>query len=156
MNMKKPKYMEELLKKIFLWLGAAFVCMGILAFIGVLKPHASSSVQEPTLLGIIFWGIGLFLVFLSIVLGMILAKREKLHSELLVSGTKLKGSVEKVYLQSYTQYGKQSPYRIQYVYTYQDKVYHHKSCFVWENPNLAIGDEIMVYVNDLGKSTILL
>lgn len=154
--MKKPKYMEEMLKIIFLWLGVAFVCMGILAFIGVLKPKASSIVQMPTLLGIIFSGIGLFFAFISIALGVISTKRKNLHSELLASGTKIKGIVEKVYLQSYTQYGNQSPYIIQYVYTYQDKVYHHKSCFIWENPNLVIGDEIMVYVNDFGKSTILL
>ena len=56
----------------------------------------------------------------------------------------------------YMQYGKQSPYVIQYNYIYQGKEYHHKSCFLWEKPDLAAGDSIMVCVNDSGKSTILL
>ena len=56
--MKKPKYMEELLKIIFLWLGIMFVCMGALGEIGVLKPKESSVVQSPILLGIIFCYLG--------------------------------------------------------------------------------------------------
>jgi len=154
--MKKPKYMEELLKIIFLWLGVAFICMGVLSFIGVVKPKASSVIQVPTLLGFIFSVIGLFFVVASAVLGVIITKRNKVHSELLASGARINGEVEKVYLQKYTQYGKKSPYRILYVYTYQDKEYHHKSCFIWKKPNLVTGDSIMVYADEFGKSTILL
>ena len=154
--MKKPKYMEELLKIIFLWLGIMFVCMGVLSFIGVLKPKSSSVIQEPILLGIYFSVIGLFFILSSVILGAITTKMNNLHSELLTSGTKIKGVVEKVYLQKYTQYGKQSPYRILYAYAYQDKIYHHKSYFIWEKPNFVTGDSIMVYANEFGKSTILL
>lgn len=53
-NMNKPKYMEELLKIIFLGLGIAFIIMGLLSLIGVLKPTASSMIQEPTILGIVY------------------------------------------------------------------------------------------------------
>ncbi len=154
--MKKPKYTAELLKTILLWVGVMFVCTGILNFIDVLKPKKSSIIQEPTSLGIIFSVIGLFFVISSVILGAIIAKMNKLHSELLDSGTAIKGVVEKVYMQEYTQYGKQSPYRIKYVYTYQDKEYHHKSCFIWEKPDLRPGDSIMIYANEFGKSTILL
>ena len=66
----------------------------------------------------------------------------------------MKGIVEDVYLQGYTHYGTQSPYRIRYTYRYNGKEYHHKSEFIWENPNLASGDPVMVYVNDSGNSTI--
>jgi len=152
--MKKPKYMEELLKTIFLWLGVAFIAMVFFCFIGVVKPKASSHVQEPILLGIIFAGLGLLFTIVSIALGVITAKKEKLHSELIASGMQVKGTVEEVYLQTGTQYGKQSPYRVVYAYSYQDKAYHCKSHFLWKKPNLAVGESIMVYVNDEGKSTV--
>ena len=154
--MKKPKYMEELLKIIFLWLGIMFMCGGVLTFSGVMKPGASSTIQNSTLLGSSFLLISLFFAVISVILGIIARKRDKLYSELLTSGTKVKGRVEKVYLQEYTHYGRQSPYRIRYSYSYKDKVYHHKSYFIWEKPHLTSGDTVMICVNDFGKSTILL
>ena len=66
----------------------------------------------------------------------------------------MKGLVEKVYLQKYTRYRRQIPYRILYSFTYHDKVYYHKSRLVWEKPDLKKGDLITVYVNNLGKSTV--
>ena len=93
-------------------------------------------------------------IIVSVIFGRITTKRNKLQADLLANGMKLNGVVEKVYLQRSTQYGKQSPYRIEYTYTYQDKVYHHKSCFIWEKPNLVSGDCIMVYANELGESTL--
>lgn len=66
--MNKPKYMEELLKIIFLWLGAAFIVMGLLCFIGLLKPEASSMVQEPTILGIIFTLLGIVFFIVQTIL----------------------------------------------------------------------------------------
>lgn len=154
--MKKPKYMEELVRMIFFWLAVAFICAGVLSYLGVLKPRPCSAVQVPTLLGIIFTAIGLAIMAVSIILGIVVVKKKKLQTELRECGTRINGVVEKVYLQTYTQYGLKSPYRIQYVFTYQDKVYHHKSCFVWEKPSLKPGDSVMVYTNDFGKSTILL
>ena len=59
-----------------------------------------------------------------------------------------------VYLQKYTRYRRQIPYRILYSFTYHDKVYYHKSRLVWEKPDLKKGDLITVYVNNLGKSTV--
>ena len=52
--MRKPKYMEELLKIIFLWLGIAFMGMGLLCFLGVLKPSTNSAVREQAALGIVY------------------------------------------------------------------------------------------------------
>ena len=100
--------------------------------------------------------IGIVFLTASFILGIITARKNKQHSELLANGTRIKGVVEKVYLQKYIQYGKQSPYRIQYIYTYQDNEYHCKSCFIWKRPDLVAGDIIMVYVDELGKSTVLL
>ena len=154
--MKKPRYMEKLLEIIFFWLGVSFVFFGILSCIGILKPKAGSSIQDPTLMGYFFLAIGAIFAALSLIFRLIDAKKNKLHSELLASGTQVKGTVEKVYLQSYTQYGKQSPYRVQYAYTHQDKTYHRKSCLIWDKPDLENGDTVTVYVDDLGKSTILI
>ena len=35
---------------------------------------------------------------------------------------------------------------------YLDKEYRHKSGLFWEKPDLAVGDQVVVYVNDAGKS----
>jgi len=154
--MKKPKYMEELLKIIFLWLGVAFIAVGFFSFAGLMKPKASSLIQNAVLMGIIFAGLGLAYMIVSFILGAAAAKRNKLHSELIATGVQVKGTIEKVYLQTGTQYGKQSPYRVVYAYTYQSEEYHCKSYFLWEKPNLAVGDSIIVYVNNDGKSTVKL
>ena len=154
--MKKPKYTEELLKIIFGWLGAAFIFAGLLCFIGLLKPKASSMIQAPTILGVVFSLLGIVFLAVQIVLKAITSKKNKLHNELLISGARINGTVEKVYLQRYTQYGRKSPYRILYTYTCQGKVYHHKSCLLWDKPDFSEGDSIVVYVNYFGKSTIRL
>ena len=61
--MKKPRYMEELLKIIFAWLGFMFVCSGILCVLGVMKPSAHSMIQDPTILGVVFSALGAVFVF---------------------------------------------------------------------------------------------
>lgn len=122
--------------------------------IGAEQPKATSPIQDPVLLGISFLAISLLMIVTSIILGLVSTRKSKLSSELLRSGTKVNGIVEDVYLQGYTHYGTQSPYRIRYTYRYNGKEYHHKSEFIWEKPNLVSGDLVMVYVNDSGKSTI--
>ncbi len=152
--MKKPTYMEDLLKIIFVWLGFMFVCNGILCVLGVMKPTAGSMIQDPTILGVIFSVLGMTFIFVHFIFRGMAYKKSKLYSELISNGTKVKGEVEKVCLQRYIQYGKKSPYRIVYKYIYQGKEYRHKSCLLWEKPSLAAGDSIVVYVNDFGKSAI--
>lgn len=153
--MKKPRYMEELLKIIFLWLGIMFVFFGILGFFGIMKPKASSLIQEPILLGIIFGLLGIVFLAVSMILRVVVNKKDKLHNELLISGRKIEGVVEKVYLQTSTQFGHQSPYIVLYSFTNGNQTYHHKSNFLWEKPDLKSGDSIIVYVNQDMKSTIL-
>ena len=154
--MKAPKHMAELMKIIFFWLGIAFVCGGILSLAGVLKPSAHSQAQDPIVLGKIFSAIGLIFVIAGTVCAVVTARIKKLYSELIETGIRLSGVVEKVYLQRNTQYGKRSPYRIVYSFTHMGKTYRHKSCLLWEKPDLNPGDSIKVYVNDSGKSTIVL
>ena len=150
--MKKPRYMEELLKIIFVWLGVMFVCSGILCVLGVMKPSPHSMIQDPTILGVVFSDLGAVFVFAHFIFRGIAHKKSKLYSDLTLNGTKVQGEVEKVYLQWYIQYGKRSPYRIVYKYRYLDKEYRHKSGLFWEKPDLAVGDQVVVYVNDAGKS----
>jgi len=152
--MKKPKYMEGMLSLILFWLGISFAVMGILAFVGFLKPKSSSMVQEATLLGSIFFSIGVAFLLVSAVLGVIVYRRNKLHEELLVTGTRMQGTVKKVYLQTYTSYGTQSPYRVVYTYNWQGELCQRKSCLLWEKPDYKEGDTIAVYVNGDGKATI--
>ena len=154
--MKKPRYMEELLKIIFAWLGFMFVCSGILCVLGVMKPSAHSMIQDPTILGIVFSALGILFLFAHFIFKGIAHRKNKIYSDLMLNGTKVQGEVEKVYLQWYVQFGKQSPYRIVYKYRYQDKEYRHKSGLLWEKPDLAAGDQVVVYVNDSGKSAMQL
>lgn len=155
-NMSKPRYMEELLKIVFLWLGIAFIVMGLLCYIGILKPKSNSMIQDPKVLGIVYSLLAIAFFIVQNILKAISFLKNKLHNELLISGTKINGIVEKVYWQRYTQYGGQSPYRIFYNYTWQGKVYHHKSCLLWDRPDYTVQDSIVVYVNNVGKSTIQL
>lgn len=152
--MSKPRYTEGLMKIIFLWLGIAFVAMGLLGILGILKPTAESQVQEPVIMGIIFGVVGIAFLVAGIILKVITSSKNKRRNELLASGTRVNGMVERVYVQWYTQYGKKSPYRILYTYTYQGKVYHHKSELLWEKPDLAEGDSVVVYAGNSGKSVI--
>lgn len=152
--MKRPKYMEDMLKMIFFWIGAMFLVVSVLMFFRVMKPKESSLVQNQLLLGIIFLATGMLFLITAVCMGIVAMKKNKLHDELLKNGVTVSGIVEKVYLQKSTQYGKQSPYIICYAYTHSDKEYHKKSCYLWVEPRYKIGDAITVYVNDNGKSAI--
>ena len=152
--MKKLNYTEDLLRVIFFWIGTFFLVSGILSFLGILKPAVNSGIQNPDMLGTVFSITGVLLCIISAALGIYTAKLDKLHLQLIENGTKVKGLVEKVYLQKYTRYRRQIPYRILYSFTYHDKVYYHKSRLVWEKPDLKKGDLITVYVNNHGKSTV--
>ena len=154
--MKKPRYMEELLKIIFAWLGFMFICSGILCVLGVMKPSAHSMIQDPTILGGVFSALGMAFILVHFIFNVIANKKSKLYSELISKGIKIQGEVEKVYLQRYVKYGKKFPYRIVYKYRYQGKEYRHKSGLFWEKPDLAAGDRVVVYVNDWGKSAMQL
>lgn len=152
--MDRPRYMEELLAIVFLGLGSMFIAMGFLSFIGVLKPKASSMVQDPTMLGIVFTSIGIAFFAMQFILKMITRTKRNLHTQLLVNGIKIIGIVEKVHFQRYTKYRQEAPYRIFYTYTYQDKIFHGKSHLLWDKPEFIEGDSIEIYINDFGKSTV--
>lgn len=154
--MNKPRYMEDLFKIIFLWLGIGFVVMGMLVFFGIMRPTADSAMQEPVELGAVFLTFGIAFIAVSAVLKGIVFLKNKLHDKLLMEGTRLDGVVESVYLQKHTQYGKESPYRIVYSYTYLGKDYHRKSCLLWEKPDCRVGGSITVYANNHGRSIIQL
>lgn len=152
--MKKPNYIEELYAMVFFWLGNSFLVVGLFAYIGFLKPTPQSDVQDPIAMGISFFVLGVVFYLTQIVLKVIASAHEKLHNELLANGTKVNGTVEKVYLQKYTNYGKASPYRIYYHFTDQGNILNRKSRLLWAKPEVVKGDSIVVYVNEFGKSTI--
>lgn len=82
--------------------------------------------------------------------------KEKSYRELIAEGIKVNGIAEKVYMQRFLRYGKKSPYRILYSYTYRGKVYHHKSHLLWDKAYMKEKDLIAVYINDSEKSAIQL
>lgn len=152
--MSKPANMAELLKRIYFWVGLSFVVCGVLCFIGVLQPSERSMVQTQATLGIIFLSLGIVFFIVQSVLKAVGSRKNKLHDELFRNGARVNGTVEKVYLQRYVQYGKESPWVIGYTYTYQGKNYHHKSDFLWKKPDIKEEDSIAVYTDDSGRSAV--
>ena len=98
-NMKKLNYTEDLLRVIFFWIGIFFLVSGVLSFLGILKPAVNSGIQNPDMLGTVFSITGVLMCIISAALGIYTAKLDKLHLQLIENGTKVKGLVEKVYLQ---------------------------------------------------------
>ena len=97
--MKRPKYMEDMLKMIFFWIGAMFLVVSVLMFFRLMKPKESSLVQNQLLLGIIFLATGMLFLITAVCMGIVAMKKNKLHDELLKNGVTVSGIVEKVYLQ---------------------------------------------------------
>lgn len=154
--MKKPQYTEQLFAVIFLCLSGAFIVLGLLSFTCILNPTSHSMVQNNVIMGAVFLVLGISFFITQIMFRCLATRKKKLRENLLSNGVKVTGTVEKVYMQRYTQYGQKSPYRVFYTYTYRDKVYHGKSCLLWEEPDVKEKDSIEVYVNALGESTIQL
>ena len=153
--MKNPKYTEQLYAIIFLCLGCAFIVFGLLSFGGILTPTPHSMVQNNIIIGIVFSVLGIIFFITQIVFAVLASKKKKLHWELLTNGIKVSGTVEKVYMQKYMQYGQKSPYRVLYTYTYQNKTYHSKSCLLWDKPQVKETDSIEVYANVSGAHALL-
>ena len=151
-----PRYTEELLKIIFLWIGILFTGFGVLVFFGIAGASENSMAQSRMELGIIYFTIGFAFLVVRTVLKSIVSSKVRQQDELLTSGTRVTGIVDKVYLQRFTQYGRKSPYRIAYFYVFQGMTYHHKTGLLWEKPVFAAQDSILVCANDRGESTVLL
>ena len=154
--MDKPSYREELFKRIFLWISTGSIALGLLAFVGVLRPTTYSEVQEPNLPGAGLLAFGIVLLTVQTVLGIIASRKKKLHNELLANGNRINGTVEKVCVEMGVRYAGKTPYIVIYTFHHQGKVYHRESCFLWDKPDVMADDSIVVYINDSGKSTIQL
>lgn len=154
--MKEPKHVEFLYASIFLFVGIMFICMGLLSFAGVLTPTVHSKVQDPFTGGVIFCTIGIVFCVIQAVFRLLGKRKDTGEDELLSSGIRLSGTVEKIYLSKWIHYGKKSPYRIKYTFLLQEEIYHHKSYMLWEKPNYIEGDRIDVYANEFGQSTLKL
>ena len=75
--MKKPRYMEELLKIIFAWLGFMFVFSGILCVLGIMKPSAHSMIQDPISLGGVFSALGMAFILVHFIFNVIVNKNSR-------------------------------------------------------------------------------
>lgn len=155
--MKEPRYAEDVLKIIFLWIGIAFIAGGLLfSLFGVLQSEAYSEGQEFNENGIAFLVFGIVFIIIQSVQRGIASRKKKSHNELLIRGTKVYGTVEKVCLQNSVRYGGKYPYVVFYTYTCQGKVYHGESYLLWEVPDVKEQDSIAVYTDNSGKSTVQL
>lgn len=153
--MNEPRYAEDVLKTIWLWIGIAFIAFGgALSLIDALRPRAHSMAQETNLNGIIMLALGTVFLITQSVQRVIASRKRKLHNDLLASGTKVNGTVKKVCQQNTVRYGGKYPYVVFYTYNYQGKVYQGESYLLWDMPDVMENDPIVVYANDSGKSTI--
>lgn len=137
-------------------LGCAFIVFGLLSFIGILQPTSTSIVQSQRNIGIVFSVLGVAFLIAQAIFTALASAKKKSYYELISNGIKVNGIVEKVYMQKFLQYGKKSPYRVLYSYTYGGKIYHHKSHLLWDKPYMKETDSIAVYINDSEKSAIQL
>ena len=153
-NMKKPKYMEDVMKIIFFTIGFEFICFCVFSYIDVPNPDLFETVKIPSLMDIIFGVVGITFILGGIVLSLISVRKSKKCANILENGIRINGVVEKISLQRHTQLGNQTPYVIQYRYTFRDKEYHRKSFYIWEKPCYEVGDTIVLYVDDFGKSAV--
>lgn len=157
-SMSEPRYTEDIFTKMFLWMSIGWIAMGLimgmLGYIGALKPRAGSSGIEMDFILFIVFGIIFFIA--QSVQRAIASRKKKLHNELIANGTKVNGTVEKVCLQNLVRYGGKSPYIILYSYTCQGKVYQGESYLFWDIPDVLEHAPIVVYTDNAGKSTIQL
>lgn len=153
--MKKPKYVQSMLAIIFMCLSIAFICVGVLCYVGLMSVKESSVIQTKELLGLIFSLLGLSFGITAGILKAVTVRKNKLEAELFAGGRRIEGTVECVYLQRNVQFGRHFPYRIIYSYSHMGNVYRRKSCLLWERPELVSGDSITVYADDSGNSIIL-
>lgn len=152
--MKYPKYREKCYALVFLYLSFAFLIMGVLCIAGITKPTVYSKVQDSVVMGVLFCIIGAVFLILQLGLRAISTAHEKLHNELLANGLKLSATVEKVTSLKLVRINHKTPFQIRYTYCHHEKTYHHKSHLIWDKPSLNKGDEITIYANNLGKSTL--
>ena len=124
--MNRIKYAEQLYALISMCLGCAFIVFGLLSFIGILQPTSTSIVQSQRNIGIVFSVLGVAFLIAQAIFTALASAKKKSYYELISNGIKVNGIVEKVYMQKFLQYGKKSPYRVLYSYTYGGKIYHHK------------------------------
>lgn len=146
--MNRIKYAEQLYALISMCLGCAFIVFGLLSFIGILQPTSTSIVQSQRNIGIVFSVLGVAFLIAQAIFTALASAKKKSYYELISNGIKVNGIVEKVYMQKFLQYGKKSPYRVLYSYTYGGKIYHHKSHLLWDKPYMKETDSIAVYIND--------
>ena len=154
--MNRIKYAEQLYALISMCLGCAFIVFGLLSFIGILQPTSASIVQSQRHIGIVFSVLGVAFLIAQAIFTVLASAKRKSYCELISNGIKVNGIVEKVYMQKFLQYGKKSPYRVLYSYTYGGKIYHHKSHLLWDKPYMKETDSNAVYINDSEKSAIQL
>ncbi len=154
--MRKPKYVAQLMGFIFLCIGVVFVFLGILVAIGVMHPSKHSMVQDSTTMTLIFCMIGTTFCMVNAVLVVVSRKKENQHNELISNNKRVTGKVEEIQYKRGITFGKTSPYVICFSYSLNGENYRGKSCLIWEKPDLTVGDNIEIYVNNVGNSTVMI
>ena len=129
------------------------VCLVLLEYYSL---HQRQQSKVKGILGLFFSVLGVAFLIAQAIFTALASAKKKSYYELISNGIKVNGIVEKVYMQKFLQYGKKSPYRVLYSYTYGGKIYHHKSHLLWDKPYMKETDSIAVYINDSEKSAIQL
>ncbi len=153
---KKPKYITQMYSFIFFFMGVAFIISGLLVAWGIMSPSKHSAVQDKNTMTIIFCMISLSFFVASAILISISCFIEKNRRELILNKKTVVGTVEEIRYKRGISFGKTSPYVIYFTYSLNGENYRNKSYLVWEKPNLTAGDRVEVYINDFGKSTVIL
>lgn len=150
--MKKPKFMSEIYAFIFSLLGFLFIVFAILSLMGIVKPTAQSLVQDPKVLGLSFFVIGIASGLTVVGCQIITLKNAKLYQSLFESGAKVTAKVERVSFKKGITFGRRSPFVVYYSYTHDGNMMKGKSCLLWEKPNVSSGNSIEIWIDLNGNS----
>lgn len=149
--MKKPLYRSGIITWVFLSLGLTFPIFGYLSYVTILKPTPQSKVQDPHLMGLIFYAMGGLFLVATLLMMLINYKREKLRNKLILNEQKIVGHVEKISLLRSVSFGTKNPYQVHYTFWHEGNEIHKKSHLLWEKPSINVGDTINVYINEKGQ-----
>ncbi len=152
--MKKLNNVPVLFALITFLISIPFLIMGFLGLTGNITMSENSEIQDPVVLGTIFWAVGfLNLIIATIIIFIYSVKKRKINN-LLVNGTRVTGTVEKIEYKQNIRVNGKSPYVVHYSFSDNGIVYNKKSSYIYELPNLKIGEYIDVYTDGKGNSAV--
>ncbi|MFW5667905.1 MAG: hypothetical protein ACOCM4_01475 [Acetivibrio ethanolgignens] len=141
--MKKPDSYTQFLGILFGLMGPLWLLLGILCRLGIMTASSDSNLDPA---GKFLW-LGAVLLFVGLFCRVLARYQRKKEKQLRQDGIRVKAAVTGVKHLFFTQWGKESPYRIYFTYSYNGTIYKGKSHLLWEKPEVDIGENLSIYID---------